>query len=151
LLSDHYAHHVQDWDATIAGYVHRPLDVEDELPVNPYIDACPEVPKAVIYLREREAKSTSGRKPRLGHYEIVQVAMRFYVQFRACDLVILSMSPAIAWEVSRVLRVTTQADATVPLRHGEFCEYRVHMEWYQGKMFFMRGWEVIRLQRIYNF
>jgi hypothetical protein len=76
---DHSAHHVQDWDTTVAGYVHRPLAVEDELPVNPYNEAYPEVPRAVAYLREREAKSTSGRKPRLGHYEVVQVARRFYV------------------------------------------------------------------------
>jgi hypothetical protein len=69
--------------------------VEDELPVNPYIDACPEVPRAVVYLREREAKSTSGRKPRLGHHEVVQVARRFYVKLRACDLLVLAMSPAI--------------------------------------------------------
>jgi hypothetical protein len=135
--------HVQDWDATIDGYVHRPLDVEDELPVNPYIDARPKVPGAVAYLREREAKSTSGHKPRLGHYEVVQVARHFYVQLRACDLVILAVPPAIAWEVSRVLKVTAQAGATVPLRHDEFCEYRVHMEWYQGKLFFMRGWEAM--------
>jgi hypothetical protein len=71
------------------------------------------------------------------------VARRFYVHLRACDLVVLFVQPAIAWEVSRVLRVTAQADATVPLCHGEFCEYRVHMEWYQGKLFFMRGWEAM--------
>jgi hypothetical protein len=46
------AHHVQDWDAIIPGYVHRALDEEDELPVNPYIDARPEDPGAVSYLRE---------------------------------------------------------------------------------------------------
>jgi hypothetical protein len=46
--------------------------MEDELPVNPYIDARPEVPGAVTYLREWEARSTSGHKPRLGHYEVVQ-------------------------------------------------------------------------------
>jgi hypothetical protein len=34
-----------------------------------------------------------------------------------------------------------QAGATIPLRHCEFCEYRVHMGWFQGKLFFMRGWE----------
>jgi hypothetical protein len=51
--------------------------------------------------------------------------------------------PAIAWEVSRVLKVTAQAGATMPLRHGEFCMYRVHMEWYQGTLFFMRGWEAM--------
>jgi hypothetical protein len=42
-----------------------------------------------------------------------------------------------------VLKVTAQAGATVSLRHDEFCEYRVHMEWYQGTMFFMRGWEAM--------
>jgi hypothetical protein len=80
----------------MAGYVHRPLAVEDELPVNPYIDARPEVPGAVAYLREREAKSTSGRKPRLGHYEVIHVPRRFYVQLRACELVVLAIPPAIA-------------------------------------------------------
>jgi hypothetical protein len=94
---DHSARHVQDWDAIVAGYVHRALEVEDELPVNPYIDTHPEVPGAVAYFREREAKSTSGRKPRLGHYEVVQVARRFYIQLRVCDLVILAVPPAIAW------------------------------------------------------
>jgi hypothetical protein len=137
---DHSAHHVQDWDATVAGYVHRPLAVEDELPVNPYIDARPEVPGAVAYLREREAKSTSGRKPRLGHYEVVRVPRRFYVHLRACKLVVLAVPPVIAWEVSRVLKFTAQAGATIPLRHGE---YRVHMEWFEGKLFFMRGWEAM--------
>jgi hypothetical protein len=79
---------------------------------------------------EREAKSMSGCKPRLGHYEVVQVARRFYVQLRACDLVFLAVPPAIAWEVSRVLKVMAQAGATMPLLHDKFCEYRVHMEWY---------------------
>jgi hypothetical protein len=51
------------------------------------------------------------------------------------------MPPAIAWEVSRVLKVTTQAGATASLLHGEFCEYGIHMEWFQGTLFFMRGWE----------
>jgi hypothetical protein len=41
------AHHVQDWDAIVAGYIHRDLEVKDELPVNPYIDVHPEVPGAV--------------------------------------------------------------------------------------------------------
>jgi hypothetical protein len=45
--------------------------------------------------------------------------------------------------VARVLKVTAQAGATIPLRHGEFCEYRVHMEWFEGKLFFMRGWEAM--------
>jgi hypothetical protein len=40
--------------------MHRPLHVEDELPVNPYINARPEVPVAVVYLREREAKTAPG-------------------------------------------------------------------------------------------
>jgi hypothetical protein len=39
----------------------------------------PEVPVAVVYLREREAKMASGHKPRLGHHEVVPVARRFYV------------------------------------------------------------------------
>jgi hypothetical protein len=47
-----------------------------------------------------------------------------------CDLVVLVVPPAIAWEVSRMLKITSQAGATIPLRHGEFCEYRVHMEWF---------------------
>jgi hypothetical protein len=64
----------------------------------------------------------------------------FYVQLKECDLVV---PPSIAWEVSRVLKITSQAGATIPLRHGEFCEYRVHMEWFQGKPFFMRGWEAM--------
>jgi hypothetical protein len=42
-----------------------------------------------------------------------------------------------------MLKVMAQAGATVPLHHGEFCEYRVHTEWYQGKLFFMRGWEAM--------
>jgi hypothetical protein len=29
-----------------------------------------------------------------------------------------------------MLKITSQAGATIPLRHGEFCEYRVHMEWF---------------------
>jgi hypothetical protein len=70
--------------------------MEDELLVNPYIDARLEVPRTVAYLREREARSTSGHKPRLGHYEVVQVPMCFYVQLRACDLVVLVIPPAIA-------------------------------------------------------
>jgi hypothetical protein len=92
--------------------------MEDELLVNPYIDA---------HLGEREAKSTTVRKPCLGHYEVVQVPRRFYVQLRACNLVVLAIPPIIAWEVSRVLKVTAQAGATIPLHHGEFCEYRIHM------------------------
>jgi hypothetical protein len=119
------------------------LAVEDELPVNPNINARPEVPGAVAYLREREAKSTSGRKHRVGHYEVVQVPRRFYVQLRACDLVVLAVPLAIAWEVSRVLKMTVQEGATIPLRHDEFCEYRIHMEWFEGKLFFMRGCEAI--------
>jgi hypothetical protein len=51
--------------------MHWDLEVEDELPVNPYIDARLEVPGAVAYLREREGRSTPGRKPRLGHCEVV--------------------------------------------------------------------------------
>jgi hypothetical protein len=127
---DHSAHHVQDWDAIVAVYVHRALEVEDELPVNPYIDACPEVSGAVAYLREREGRSTSGHKPQMGHYEVVQVPRRFYVQLRECDLVVLAVPPAIAWEVSRVLKVTAQAGATIPLRHSELCEYHIHMVWF---------------------
>jgi hypothetical protein len=57
LCTDIGRYHVHDWDAIVAGYVHQPLDLEDELPMNPYIDARPEVPGAVTYLREREAKS----------------------------------------------------------------------------------------------
>jgi hypothetical protein len=76
---DHSAHRVQDWDAIVDGYVHRDLEVEDELPVNPYIDERPEVLGAVAYLREREGRSTSGRKPRLGHLEVIPVPRRFYV------------------------------------------------------------------------
>jgi hypothetical protein len=122
----------------IDGYVHRAIEVEDELPENPYIDARPEVPAAVAYLREREGRSTPGRKPCLGHHEVIPVPRRFYVQLRECDLVV---PPAIAWEVSHTLKITAQAGATIPLRHGEFYEYRVHMEWFQGKLFFMWGWE----------
>jgi hypothetical protein len=123
--------------------MHRPLHVEDELPVNPYINARLEVHAAAIYLWERESKTTSGRKPRLGHHELVLVPRRFYVQIRMCDLIVLSVMPAIAWEVSRVLKVTTQAGATMSLRHSEFCEYGVHMEWFEGTLFFMRGWEAM--------
>jgi hypothetical protein len=137
---DHSADHVQDWDAIVAGYVHQDLEVEDELPVNPYIDTRLEVPRAVAYLRDWEGRSTSGHKPRLGHYEVAQVPRCFYVQLREYDLVV---PPAIAWEVSRVLKITSQAGATIPLRHGEFCEYRVNIEWFQGKLFFMRGWEAM--------
>jgi hypothetical protein len=70
--------------------------VEDELPVNPYIDARPEVLGAVAYLREREGRLTSSRKPRLGHYEVIPMPRRFYVQLRECDLVVLVVPPAIA-------------------------------------------------------
>jgi hypothetical protein len=56
---------------------------------------------------------------------------------------LLSVPPAIAWEVSRVLKITSQAGATIPLCHGEFCKYRVNMEWFQGKLFFMQGWEIM--------
>jgi hypothetical protein len=42
-----------------------------------------------------------------------------------------------------VLNVTMQAGATVPLCQDEFCEYNVHMEWFQGMLFFMRGWEAM--------
>jgi hypothetical protein len=49
--------------------------------------------------------------------------------------------------VSRVLKITLQAGATIPLRHGEFCEYRIHMEWFQGKLFFIRGREAM-VQRL---
>jgi hypothetical protein len=45
--------------------------------------------------------------------------------------------------VSRVLKVTTQARATVSLLHGEFCGYDIQMEWFQGTLFFMRGWEAM--------
>jgi hypothetical protein len=71
----------------------------------------------------------------------------FYVQLRDCDLVVLVIPPAIAWEVSGVLKITSQAGATIPLCHCEFCEYRVHMEWFQGKLFFIRGWEAM-VQRL---
>jgi hypothetical protein len=123
--------------------MHRAIEVEDELPENPYIDACPEVPGVVAYLREWEGRSTSSHKPHLGHYEVIPVPQCFYVQLRECNLVVLVVPPAIAWEVSRVLKITSQVGATIPLRHGEFCEYRVHMEWFQGKLFFMRGWEAM--------
>jgi hypothetical protein len=68
---DHSAYHVQDWDAIVGGYVHQPLVMEDELPMNPYIDTRPEVPGAVAYLREQEGRSTFGRKPRSGHYKVI--------------------------------------------------------------------------------
>jgi hypothetical protein len=42
-----------------------------------------------------------------------------------------------------VLKITSQAGAMIPLRHVKFCEYRFHMEWFQGKLFFMRGWEAM--------
>jgi hypothetical protein len=71
------------------------------------------------------------------------VARRFYVQLRTCDLLVIVLPPAIAWEVSRVLKVTAQAGATMPLYHDEFCEYDIHMVWYQGTLFFMRGWEAM--------
>jgi hypothetical protein len=56
------------------------------------------------------------------------VPRHFYIQLRECDLVVLVVPSAIAWEVSRMLKITAQAGATIPLRHDEFCEYRVHME-----------------------
>jgi hypothetical protein len=112
------------------------MEVENELPENPYIDAHPEVPATVAYLREWEGRSTSGHKPRLGHHEVISVPRRFYVYLRECNLVV---PPAIAWEVSRMLKITAQEGASIPLCHGEFCEYRVHMEWFQGKLVFMRG------------
>jgi hypothetical protein len=33
------------------------------------------------------------------------------------------------------------------LRHGEFYEYNVQMEWFRGTLFFMRGWETM-VQRL---
>jgi hypothetical protein len=138
-----YSHCVQDWDALVDGYVQRAIEVEDELLENPCIDARPEVPGAVAYLREREGRSTSSRKPHLGHYEVIPVPRRFYVQLRECDLVVFVVPPDIAWEVSRVLKITSQAGATISLSHGEFCEYRIHMEWFHGKLFFMRGWDAM--------
>jgi hypothetical protein len=87
--------------------MHHPLDQEDELPLNPYIDVRLDVPVAVIHLREREAEKVSGCRPRLGHQDMVQVPRHFYVQLSTCDLVVLSVPLAIAWEVSRVLKVTT--------------------------------------------
>jgi hypothetical protein len=71
------------------------------------------------------------------------VPRRFYVQLRVCNLVVLAVPHAIAWEVSRVLKFTAQAGAAILLRHGEFCEYRIHMEWFEDKLFFMRGWEAM--------
>jgi hypothetical protein len=35
------------------------------------------------------------------------------------------MPPAIAWKVSRVLKVMTQAPISVPLHHGKFYEYDI--------------------------
>jgi hypothetical protein len=60
----------------------------------------------VAYLREREGRSTSGRKPCLGHHEVILVPRRFYIQLRECYLVVLVVPPAIAWEVSRMLKIT---------------------------------------------
>jgi hypothetical protein len=31
----------------------------------------------------------------------------------------------------------------VPLRHGEFCEYGVHMGWFEGTLFFMWDYEAM--------
>jgi hypothetical protein len=73
------SHRVQDCDALVNSYVHRAIEAEDELPENPYINARPEVPAVVAYLREREGRSTSGRKPRLGHHEVILVPRRYYV------------------------------------------------------------------------
>jgi hypothetical protein len=103
----HCSYHVQDWDAVVSGYMHHPLHKEDKLLLNPYINARPDVPAAVVCLREREAKKVSSRRPRLGHQDMVQVPRHFYVHLRTCDLVVLSVPPAIAWEVSWVLKVTT--------------------------------------------
>jgi hypothetical protein len=41
--------------------------------------------------------------------------------------------------VARQLKIMAQAGATIPLHHCAFYEYRVHMEWFQGKLFLMRG------------
>jgi hypothetical protein len=71
------------------------LHVEDELLVNPYIDVRPEVPAVVVYLRNRESRSASGRKPRLGHHEVIPMARRFCVQLGTCDLVVVAVPPAI--------------------------------------------------------
>jgi hypothetical protein len=107
--------------------------------LNPYIYARPDVPVAVVHLTEREAKKVSGRRPRLRHQDVVEVPRRFYLKLRTCDLAVLSMPPAIAWEVSKMLKVTTQAPVSVPLRHNEFSEYVVQMEWFKGTLFFMWG------------
>jgi hypothetical protein len=58
------------------------------------------------------------------------VPRRFYVQLRECNLVVLVIPPVIAWEVSKMLKITAQVGATIRLCHGKFCEYRVHMEWF---------------------
>jgi hypothetical protein len=92
----HCAYHVQDWYTVVSGYVHRPLHMEDELPLNPYIDARPDILAVVVHLREQEARKVSGRRPRPGHQDVVQVPRRFFVRLRTCDLVALSMPPAIA-------------------------------------------------------
>jgi hypothetical protein len=60
------------------------------------------------------------------------------VQLKTSKLIVLSMSPRIAWEVAKQLKVMMQAPVSVPLRHCELCEYGVQMEWFQGTMFFMR-------------
>jgi hypothetical protein len=94
-------HYGQDWDTIVASYVHRPLHKEDELPGNPYSDVRPNIPGVVEYLQEREARSSSGRRPFLGHHDVVLVARCFYVHLRTSDLIVLSVPPCIAWEVAR--------------------------------------------------
>jgi hypothetical protein len=61
--------------------------MEGELPLNPYINGRPDVPAAVVHLRERDAKKVSGRRLRLGHQDVVQMPRSFYVQLRTCDLI----------------------------------------------------------------
>jgi hypothetical protein len=39
--------------------------------------------------------------------------------------------------------VTRHTAVNVPLHHGKFCMYGVQMEWYEGALYFMRGWEAM--------
>jgi hypothetical protein len=61
--------------------VHRPLHKEDELPQNPYINVRPNIPAAIFHLREREARKVAGRRPRLGHQDIVHRPARVTTHF----------------------------------------------------------------------
>ncbi|KAM0910974.1 hypothetical protein ACQ4PT_013838 [Festuca glaucescens] len=76
----------------------------------------------------------------LGHHDVPAVPRCFFLQMRRSDLTALSLPPHIAPVVARQLKVTPHAAMSVPVQNGEFYEYAIHMEWFHGALYFMRGW-----------